>query len=375
MLVWVIPGASMSNSSFTIPLPKSWPAKVGSAMLHVVSLAKFAAVYTRSWAADCSRVRVRFRAERDRHLEDKALLREELRIKDACMASIPAHHRPFYRPTERLAILELKAARGWSLEQTAKRLFVCPKTITSWMKRLDEEGAAALVQLPVPVNKFPDFIRYAIQRLQTLPQLGEEEVIRGAGASGSTLGNHDYRAIRREKPPFRPEKTKAVEAKGRTVTAKRPNHVWHVDLTMMTTQLGFWCPWSPCAWPQCWPWSWWMALVLDHYSRRVMGFALFRKAPTSVEVRCCLGRVIGADGTAPRYLVSDKGSQFFPTADYKKWCRHRGIRPRFGALGKHGSIAVLERAVRTIKEALQRIMVPTRREARAHRAGHRARLV
>jgi hypothetical protein len=36
---------------------------------------------------------------------------------------------------------------------------------------------------------------------------------------------------------------------------------------------------------------------------------------------------------------------------------------RFGALGKHGSIAVLERAVRTIKEALQRIMVPTRREA------------
>jgi hypothetical protein len=94
-----------------------------------------------------------------------------------------------------------------------------------------------------------------------------------------------------------------------------------------------------------------------------MGFALFRKAPTSVEVRSCLGRAIGAAGTAPRYLVSDKGSQFFPTAGYKKWCRHRGIRPRFGALGKHGSIAVLERAVRTIKEALQRIMVPTRREA------------
>ena len=94
-----------------------------------------------------------------------------------------------------------------------------------------------------------------------------------------------------------------------------------------------------------------------------MGFALFRKAPTSVEVRSCLGRAIGAAGTAPRYLVSDKGSQFFPTAGYKNWCRHRGIRPRFGALGKHGSIAVLERAVRTIKEALQRIMVPTRREA------------
>ena len=163
MLISAIPGASMSNRAFTIPLPKSWPAKVRSAMLHVVSLAKYAAIYTRSWAADCSRARVRLRAERDRHQEDNALLREELRIKDARMASIPAHQRPFYRPPERLAILELKAARGWSLEQTAKRFFVCPKTVASWMKRLDEEGAKALVQLPVPVNKFPDFVRYAVK--------------------------------------------------------------------------------------------------------------------------------------------------------------------------------------------------------------------
>jgi hypothetical protein len=50
MLVSAILGASMSNPAFTIPLPKSWPAKVRSAMLHVVSLAKYAAVYTRSWA-------------------------------------------------------------------------------------------------------------------------------------------------------------------------------------------------------------------------------------------------------------------------------------------------------------------------------------
>ena len=106
MLDSVIPGASMSNSALTIPL-----------MLHVVSLAKYAAIYTRSWAADCPRARVRLRAERDRHQEDNALLREELRIKDARMASISAHHRPFYRPRERLAILELKAVRGWSLER------------------------------------------------------------------------------------------------------------------------------------------------------------------------------------------------------------------------------------------------------------------
>jgi hypothetical protein len=123
MLVSVIPG-SQHVEFHLISLPKAWSAKVRSAMLHVVSLAKYAAVYTRSWAADCPQARVRLRADRDRHQEDNALLQEELRIKDARMASIPAHQRPFYRPPERLAILELKAASGWSLEQTAKRFFV-----------------------------------------------------------------------------------------------------------------------------------------------------------------------------------------------------------------------------------------------------------
>ena len=52
MLDFYIPGVSMSNSAFQITLPKFWSTVVRSAMLHVVSVAKYAAVYTRSWAAD-----------------------------------------------------------------------------------------------------------------------------------------------------------------------------------------------------------------------------------------------------------------------------------------------------------------------------------
>src|SRR5262249_52484876 len=211
MLVSVILGVSMSNPALTITLPKSWPAKVRSAMLHIVSLAKYAAVYTRSWAADCPKARVRLRTERDQYQEDNALLREELRIKDARMASIPPHRRPFYRPKERLAILELKAARGWSLEQTAKRFFACPNTITSWVKRLDERGAAALVQLPVPVNRFPDFMRYAVQRLQVLcPALGKKKLAQVLARAGLHLGITTIGRIRKERPHFQPEKPKAV---------------------------------------------------------------------------------------------------------------------------------------------------------------------
>ena len=42
----------MSNSVLKINLPKSWPPVVRSGKLHVVSLAKYAAVYIRGWAAD-----------------------------------------------------------------------------------------------------------------------------------------------------------------------------------------------------------------------------------------------------------------------------------------------------------------------------------
>ncbi len=79
----------MSASLEKLTLPSSWPAVVRSAMLQVISLAQYAAVYTRSWAADSSNARVRLRADCDQIREEAALLREEMRIKDARMTSIP----------------------------------------------------------------------------------------------------------------------------------------------------------------------------------------------------------------------------------------------------------------------------------------------
>ena len=78
-------------------------------------------------------------------------------------------------------------------------------------------------------------------------------------------------------------------------------------------------------------------------------------------VRSFLGRALRAAGTTPRYLISDKGCQFWPTAGYRLWCRRRGIRPRFGAVGQRGSIAVIERLIRTMKHDLLRGMpIPLR---------------
>ena len=149
-----------------LAVPRHWTRSIQSAVLHVVALAQYALVYTRSWAANSTSLRVRLAAQANQHEQEIALLREEIRIKDARMARIPGARRPHYQPSERLAILELRAARGWSLAQTGLVFQVTTATIASWSKRLDEEGPDALIQTDGPVNKFPEFVHYAVQRLQ-----------------------------------------------------------------------------------------------------------------------------------------------------------------------------------------------------------------
>lgn len=98
---------------------------------------------------------------------------------------------------------------------------------------------------------------------------------------------------------------------------------------------------------------------MDHYSRWCMGFALFKKQPTSLQVRQFLGRIIQLAGRAPKHLVCDQGPQFTDN-DFKQWCKRKlGRKPRYGAVGKHGSIAVIERFIRTFKDIyLRKITIP-----------------
>src|SRR6516165_3346860 len=91
-------------------IPRQWTARIQSALVHTMSLAHYALAYTRS-----SNDRVRLTAKADDLEQEVALDREEIRLKDARMDRIPPAQRPHYLPTERLAILELRAARGWSL--------------------------------------------------------------------------------------------------------------------------------------------------------------------------------------------------------------------------------------------------------------------
>jgi putative transposase len=348
-----------------IPLPDGWRTCVKSAVLQVISLARFSMAYTRGWAADSINSRMRLNAENERLREEINLLREEVRIKDARMKRIPAPRRPHYLPTERMGILELRAARGWSLVQTARVFLLTADTVSAWMKRIDEQGPEALVQLREPVNKFPEFVRYLVQRLKlSCPNMGKVRIANtlcrvGLQLSAPTVG-------RMLKEPPRRSPVEQRKSTGRVVTAKRPNHVWHVDLTVVPTSAGFWTTWFPLAVPQCWPFCWWVAVVIDHYSRRVMGCTLFPKCPTSQQVRTFLGRTMHVSGARPKYLICDKGKQFIAEG-FQAWSRRKKIRVRYGAVGRRGSIAVIERFWLSLKQECVRVVLVALRREEARR--------
>ena len=94
-----------------------------------------------------------------------------------------------------------------------------------------------------------------------------------------------------------------------------------------------------------------------------MGVATFKEQPTSQAVRSFLGRTIAKAKQKPKYLICDRGSQFDCKA-FRKWCKRRGIKPpRYGAVGKKGSIAVVERFILTLKTILAcLLLVPLRRD-------------
>jgi len=272
------------------------------------------------------------------------------------MERVPAHRRPHYPASERLAILELRAARGWSTAQTAERFFVTEATVASWMIRLDEEGPSALVRTPEPVNRFPDLVAHLVRRLKVLcPAMGTLRIAAVLSRAGLHLGRTTvHRMLKRR---LRRVTLAGTVRSERRIRSSRPNHIWLVDLTTVPTLAGFWIPWQPWSVPQRWPFCCCVAVGIDHFSRRIMGVRVFRGRPSAAAMSAFLVGMICAAGQAPRHLMRDRGRPF-SAKSFRRSCRRAGIRQRFGAIGKHGSIALVERCIRTLKEEGVRRWLP-----------------
>jgi transposase InsO family protein len=228
-----------------------------------------------------------------------------------------------------------------------------------WMRRLDEHGERDLIQTAQPVNRYPDFVRNLVRQLKCLfPSMGSERIAQVLARTGLPLGATTIRRMIREHgAPPEDDVEESIRRRLRVV-ARYPGHTWHIDLTTVPTQAGFWVPWFPCSLPQRWSFCWWVAVAVDQLSRVLVGYAVFSQAPTSCQVQTFLDRASRAIGSTPKYVITDKGKQFW-CRSFKRWAKRRGIRPRYGRVGEPASIAVVERFILSMKQECTRcLLVP-----------------
>lgn len=122
--------------------------------------------------------------------------------------------------------------------------------------------------------------------------------------------------------------------------ARYSNHVWSLDRTRVLR-------WG------IWPTS--VLVVIDHYSRAVMTIVPL-EGPNAGWVISAMEDAFAQHG-APRHLISDQEKVFTSDA-FRDLLILWDVKHRFGAVGKHGSIAVTERVILTLKyDWLKRVPV------------------
>ena len=139
--------------------------------------------------------------------------------------------------------------------------------------------------------------------------------------------------------PIKPEKPKTSPP---AVRAKEPNHVWITDITDIPALFKIWI--------------FKLVVVLDVYSRFPIAFRIFAKEPTSAEIASLVEEAAARFGK-PNHFVTDRGSQFTATA-FAQTLARLGACLRHGAIGQTGSIAIIERFWRTLKEMLDLKFMP-----------------
>jgi transposase InsO family protein len=249
---------------------------------------------------------------------------------------IEARRRSHYTPSERFQILAFMKTWLLSAEQTAQRFLVSPRTISRWLKEATREPAkqtiGCLVKAVPPLRAYCHVVRDLVATMEALDFGGSKRIAQTLARSAIKVGTETVRRWRKRRHRLLP----TPAAGGRSVVARYPNHVWMADLTEIP---GFLRIFS-CV----------LGGILDVRSRMPLAARLYPKQPTAEDLVALLDAAIERHGP-PRHFVSDHGAQFTGEA-FRAHIRSLDIRQRFGAVGQYGSIAIVERLWKTVKELL-----------------------
>jgi len=242
------------------------------------------------------------------------------------------HNNKQYSLREKLFILCYMETFQIPRRRVKECLGIAKSTLYRWLHKIKEQK-----HLKTPANKTPMEMAALVWeitkanvswgRVRIANQLGLLNIF----ISASTVRNILNKPKPRKSPEASAKPKKTEEVKARSIPAWYPNHVWSIDTTMVF----------------CWGlWPIHVCVVIDHFSRKVMSVTPL-EGPNAGWINYALESAIEEHG-APKHIISDQAHVF--TGDvFAELLDTYNIKPRLGAVGKHGSIAVTERANKTLK--------------------------
>jgi putative transposase len=139
----------------------------------------------------------------------------------------------------------------------------------------------------------------------------------------------------------------APDLVARDFTAAAPNRLWVADITYIPTRAGFL----------------YLAVVLDAFSRRIIGWAMANHLRTELVLQA-LDMAVHQRKPADVIHHSDQGSQYTSLA-FGQRCREAGVRPSMGSVGDAYDNALCESFFATLEcELLDRRCFQSQAEAR-----------
>ena len=156
-----------------------------------------------------------------------------------------------------------------------------------------------------------------------------ERAMRGMGLSPPRPRRHRWTTKRNAAHPVAPNEL------NRDFTAKRPNERWVTDITYVWTEEG---------------WAY-LAVILDLFSRAVVGWALDTTLATSLPLTALHNALVRRCPDAPLIFHSDQGCQY-TSVQHREVLAERGITVSMSRRGQCWDNAVAESFFATLKNEL-----------------------
>jgi len=249
--------------------------------------------------------------------------------------------KPHYTIRERLFILWYMETFQIPRRKVTEYLGVSRSTLYRWLHKIQDDE-----QLHIPSNKTTRDIAALIWEMTKANidsgrvRIANQLALLNVFISASTVRNILQRPAPDKDPALTTKKDTYEKEGARSIPAWYPNHVWSIDTTEVL----------------CWGlWPIHVCVVIDHFSRKIMSVAPL-EGRNAGWINNAVESAINKHG-APKHIISDQAKVFIGDVFAELLDNHH-IKQRLGAVGKHGSICVTERVIKTLKyEWLKRVAI------------------